>query len=57
MRLRTLLFVALLLASTPTAALAQSGEEYVDPDGKFKIKLQGDWKAITYSDEIGRAHV
>jgi hypothetical protein len=55
MRLRTLLFVALLMASIPSGSVvAQSGEEYVDPEGKFKIKLQGDWRAITYSDAVGR---
>lgn len=55
MRLRTLLFLALLFISIPAGgALAQSGEEFVDPEGKFRITLQGDWKAITYSDAVGR---
>lgn len=55
MRLRTLLSLALLFISVPAgAALAQSGEEYTDPGGRFKITLQGDWKAITYSDAVGR---
>ncbi|HYP26127.1 MAG TPA: hypothetical protein VE262_05355 [Blastocatellia bacterium] len=55
MRFRTLILVALLFISIPAgAALAQSGEEYTDPEGKFKIMLQGDWKAITYSDAVGR---
>lgn len=63
MRLRTRLFIALLvvlfvglfMASIQSAPVAaQSGEEYVDPEGKFKIQLQGDWKAITYSDAVGR---
>ncbi len=55
MRLRTLFLVALLFISIPAGtALAQSGEEYTDPGGRFKITLQGDWKAITYSDAVGR---
>jgi hypothetical protein len=55
MRLRTLLAAALLFIPIPTGvALAQSGDVFVDPEGKFKITLQGDWKAITYNDAVGR---
>ncbi|HVF91857.1 MAG TPA: hypothetical protein VNH22_17460 [Blastocatellia bacterium] len=55
MRSSTLLLVALLLGSVqPGAAFAQSGEEFADPEGRFKITLHGDWKAITYSDAVGR---
>ncbi|HKY03794.1 MAG TPA: hypothetical protein VJQ56_02835 [Blastocatellia bacterium] len=35
-------------------ALAQTGEEYVDKSGKFKLTLVGDWKAVNYEDAVGR---
>lgn len=36
------------------ASASQAGKEFVDPDGKYKLSLVGDWKAITYNDAVGR---
>jgi ABC-type amino acid transport substrate-binding protein len=55
MKLRSLIYIsALLICLMGSPSPAQSGEEYVDPDGKFKIMLFGDWKAVTYNDAVGR---
>jgi hypothetical protein len=55
MKLRGLLLMtALLVCATSVFAAAQSGREYEDPAGKFKLVLFGDWKAISYSDAVGR---
>lgn len=32
----------------------QAGQEFVDPSGKFKLVLVGDWRAVSYSDAVGR---
>lgn len=45
--------VALVLASTLCVA-SQPGQEFTDPGGKFKISLLGDWRAVSYSDAVGR---
>jgi hypothetical protein len=36
-------------------AWAQSGTQFEDPAGKFKITLLGEWRAVSYSDAVGRA--
>ncbi len=55
MKLKGLLFLtALLVMASPLVSTAQSGEEYRDPEGKYKINLLGDWKAISYKDAVGR---
>jgi len=36
------------------AAGAQNGQEYADSAGKYKLTLMGDWKAVSYSDAVGR---
>jgi hypothetical protein len=55
MKYRGLLFLtATLLGVCSVMVAAQSGQEYEDPAGKFKIVLIGDWKPITYNDAVGR---
>jgi hypothetical protein len=55
MKYRGLFFLtAILVGVCSGAALAQSGQEYEDPAGKYKIVLVGDWKPVTYSDAVGR---
>jgi hypothetical protein len=55
MKYRGLLFLtALFVGVCSVAAPAQSGQEYEDPAGKFKLLLVGDWKPVTYSDAVGR---
>ena len=49
-----LLMTALLVCAMPVFALAQSGQEYEDPAGKFKLVLYGEWKAVSYNDAVGR---
>ena len=46
--------VAVLLMLVVTSA-AQSGNEFADPSGQYKLTLLGDWRAISYSDAVGRA--
>ncbi len=50
-----LLMTALLVCAMAALAVAQSGQTYEDPAGKFKLVLYGEWKAISYNDAVGRA--
>jgi hypothetical protein len=55
MKHKGLLFLTVIFVGVCSiAATAQSGQEYEDAAGKFKLKLIGDWKAVTYSDAVGR---
>lgn len=36
------------------AGAAQGGQEYTDSAGQYKLTLVGDWKAVAYSDAVGR---
>jgi hypothetical protein len=49
-----LLMTALVVCAMSVIAAAQSGREYEDPSGKFKLVLYGEWKAISYNDAVGR---
>jgi hypothetical protein len=49
-----LLMTALLVCAISATAVAQSGRDYEDPSGKFKIVLYGEWKAVSYNDAVGR---
>lgn len=50
-----LLFVTVvLLAAVAPAVEAQSGQEYVDPAGQYKLTLIGDWRPVSYNDAVGR---
>ena len=49
-----LLMTALVVCAMPFVAAAQSGQEYEDPSGKFRLTLYGDWKAVSYNDAVGR---
>jgi hypothetical protein len=53
MKYRSLLLIAGMIALTSVAA-AQSGQEFVDKVGQFKLTLAGEWKAVSYSDAVGR---
>src|SRR5688572_11050285 len=55
MKHKGLLFLTAILISVFTlAASAQSEKEFHDPKGKFKLMLAGDWRAVSYSDGVGR---
>jgi hypothetical protein len=55
MKYRGLFFLtAILIGVCSVAVQAQSGQEYEDPTGKFKLALIGDWKPVTYNDAVGR---
>lgn len=45
---------AIAISLVSIASASQSGAEFVDPDGKYKLNLVGDWKAVTYNDAVGR---
>lgn len=49
-----LFFLAIFMALTaPMLSFGQT-EEFVDPEGKYKLTLVGDWKAVSYNDAVGR---
>jgi hypothetical protein len=54
MKLKGLLFLTLTLIVYPVTFGAQSGQEFVDPNGRYKLTLVSDWKAVSYSDAVGR---
>ena len=55
MKYRGLFLLTAILAGVCSFAVqAQSGQEYEDPTGKFKLVLVGDWKPVTYNDAVGR---
>ena len=55
MKYKGLLFLtAIFIGVCSIATVAQSGQEYEDAAGKFKLMLIGDWKPVTYSDAVGR---
>jgi hypothetical protein len=49
-----LLMTALLLGATSPVIAAQSGEEFTDSSGQYKITLVGDWRPVSYNDAVGR---
>jgi len=53
---KILVFLAFLVGAVTTAPRisAQSGTQYDDPVNKFKILMIGDWRAVSYSDAVGR---
>ena len=55
MRFRGLLsLTAIVVSALSVAAWSQSATEFSDPAGKFKISLLGEWRAVSYSDAVGR---
>lgn len=54
MKSRRLLSLIVGLMVLGSVAEAQSGAEFIDKEGKFKLTLVGDWKAVSYSDAVGR---
>lgn len=54
MKYKGLWLVAVGVLTFGSLASAQSGQEFVDKDGKFKLTLVGDWKPVSYSDAVGR---
>lgn len=55
MKFRGLWFVAMfLVCALSWVAVAQTEKEYKDPAGQFKLTLYGDWRAVSYSDAVGR---
>jgi hypothetical protein len=49
-----LLLTAVLTMLSSAVPASQSGQEYADPAGKFKLTLFGEWRAISYNDAVGR---
>lgn len=48
-----MLMILALFVGFP-AVLAQSGQEFTDPSGQYKLNLVGDWRGVSYSDAVGR---
>jgi hypothetical protein len=48
------MFIVLLLLISVPAVVAQSDREFTDPAGQYKLTLVGDWRAVSYSDAVGR---
>src|SRR5262245_40896762 len=51
MKSRSVLSVALFLVIGAQVVVAQ---DYVDPESRYRLTLVGDWRAISYSDAVGR---
>jgi hypothetical protein len=49
-----LLWTVVSLAGLFVSAEAQSGQEYTDPAGQYKLTLTGDWRGVSYNDAVGR---
>ena len=49
-----LLLATLLVSIKPPVAPFQARSDYQDPAGKFTVSLLSDWKAVSYSDAVGR---
>ena len=45
---------AFLLAGIAVAAGAQGGRDFSDPAGQYRLTLIGEWRAVSYSDAVGR---
>jgi hypothetical protein len=43
-----------MIAVLVSAVEAQSGPEFTDPAGRYKLSLIGDWRAVSYNDAVGR---
>ncbi|HSE96798.1 MAG TPA: hypothetical protein VLD57_00920 [Blastocatellia bacterium] len=55
MKYKGLMFLTVVFVMlTSLTAGAQTGEEYNDPDGKFKLTLFSEWRPISYNDAVGR---
>lgn len=55
MKLKGLIvFTAFLIVLSSQATASQTGQDFADPAGKFKLKLFGEWRAISYNDAVGR---
>jgi hypothetical protein len=50
-----LLMTAVLCAAMAPALAAQSGQEFTDSSGQYKLTLIGDWRPVSYNDAVGRA--
>jgi hypothetical protein len=46
--------IAAVVAGLLTTQPAYS-QEFTDPEGKFKLSLVSDWRAVTYNDAVGRS--
>ena len=54
MKYTSFVFTGLVLIALCAAAEAQSGSEFTDPAGRYKLSLIGDWRAVSYNDAVGR---
>ncbi len=54
MKFRVVLMIMIQLSLFSPDAIAQSESEYVDPEGKYRFKLVSEWRAVSFSDAVGR---
>ena len=45
----------LLFSAAGFAVTLQNGQEFKDPAGQYHLTLVGDWRAVSYSDAVGRS--
>src|SRR5689334_18654991 len=56
MKRKGLLFMAaFIIGALSVLAYGQDGQAYEDKAGGYKLSLFGDWRAVQYSDAVGRA--
>lgn len=53
-KFRFVLSLISVLVSTCSVAMAQAEREFMDKANGFKITLAGDWRALPYTDAVGR---
>jgi hypothetical protein len=51
---RLILLTSFVVVLSSAYVSAQSDREFLDKDGGFSVSLVGDWRAVTYSDAVGR---
>jgi hypothetical protein len=54
MRYKSTLLMSVVLFGVIAPVTAQNGQEFTDPAGQYKLTLIGDWRAVSYSDAVGR---
>ena len=54
-KVKVLFSLILILVATRPFTMAQADREFIDKANGFKITLAGNWRAVPYTDAVGRA--
>lgn len=54
LNLNVVFYLLPILVATCSFTMAQSGREFIDTANGFKITLIGNWRAVPYTDAVGR---